>query len=425
MRAPMSDARPAYRDLGRPAPTGVEGSYTDGYAPLANAFAESLQRGEEIGAGLTVYHRGRCVVDLWGGHARLSPRTPWTRDTRAVVFSVTKGLAAMALHLLADRGRLHWDAPVCDVWPAFAAAGKEGVTHRVLFNHRAGLPALDEPFTLDEFTRDENLPRIDDALARAVPRWSPGADQGYHATTYGMYLDAVFRRVAGERVGRFLQRELFDPLGADVSLGTPASEDDRTAALFALSNAARIGHMLASLLRGDNTEARLLRDIASPGSLSRAAFLSPRIGREGVRAYNRPEVRRACLPWASATGTAHGVARAYLPFAQGGEHDGRRYLREETLSPIYSRQGWSPRDRVLHKALGWSQGFLKEEEGVFSPARESFGHSGIGGSLGWCDPVRQITFGYVMNRLDWRVRSPRCLALCAALYRCEAVREAR
>ena len=74
--------------------------------------------------------------------------------------------------------------------------------------------------------------------------------------------------------------------------------------------------------------------------------------------------------------------------------------------------------RQLGKPLGWSQGFLKEEGTVFSPNPESFGHSGIGGTLGWCDPKAQLAIGYVMNRSDWRVRSPRALALCKALYQC-------
>ena len=55
---------------------------------------------------------------------------------------------------------------------------------------------------------------------------------------------------------------------------------------------------------------------------------------------------------------------------------------------------------------------------MFSPNLASFGHPGMGGALGWCDPVAEVTIGYVMNRLDWRVRSPRALALCRALYAC-------
>ncbi|MEZ4390554.1 MAG: serine hydrolase domain-containing protein [Polyangiales bacterium] len=415
--------RSLYRNLGRAAPAGVEGSVAHGYEALAETFAAHLRQRLEVGAALTVYRRGACVVDLWGGVADQASRSPWRRDTRAVVFSVTKGLAAMALALLADRGELEWDAPVTTLWPEFGAAGKEAITLRTLFNHRAGLCALDEVLDLDDFTRPDQKPRIEEILARSAPLWTPGERQGYHATTYGMYLNAVFERIRGESVGDFLKRELFEPLDADVSLGTPASEDARIATLYPPRNGARVANMVRAYFAGDNTEARIFRSVLSRGSLSRRAFLSPRTGPEGINAYNRPEVRRQCLPWASATASAHGVARAYLPFAQGGAHGGVPYLKAATLEPVYARQGWSDRDLVLQKPLGWSQGFLKEDAGVFSPVLESFGHAGIGGSLGWCDPVNGLTFGYVMNALDWRVRSPRAVALCDALYRCEALRD--
>ena len=74
---------------------------------------------------------------------------------------------------------------------------------------------------------------------------------------------------------------------------------------------------------------------------------------------------------------------------------------------------------VLGKPMGWAQGFLKEDDGVFSPNRASFGHPGMGGALGWCDPTAQLAFAYTMNRCDWRIRSPRALALCDALYGCD------
>ena len=73
---------------------------------------------------------------------------------------------------------------------------------------------------------------------------------------------------------------------------------------------------------------------------------------------------------------------------------------------------------MLLKPLGFAQGFLKEECHVFSPGEEAFGHSGMGGSLGLADPDRDLALAYVMNRMDLRVRSPRCLTLCHALYGC-------
>ncbi len=45
----------------------------------------------------------------------------------------------------------------------------------------------------------------------------------------------------------------------------------------------------------------------------------------------------------------------------------------------------------------------------------------MGGALGWCDPVTGLAWGYVMNKMDWRVRARPCVALCRALYECEAL----
>ncbi len=404
-----------------PCPPPGHGTYADGFAPVARVFASQLQEGDEIGAGLAIYHQGRRVVDLWGGLADVALRRPWEQDTRIVVFSVTKGLTAMALAMLADRGKLEWDRPVASYWPGFAQGGKGDISVRTLFNHRAGLIGLEQALTLDHCVLPSLYPSLVRALERQRPSWEPGSDQGYHALTFGMYARELFERVAGESVGTFLRRELFDPLGADVSLGTPPSVDARVATLYPTKLVARLAKLVASAVVGSNTEQRVLRDVLSRGSMTRRAFFALRRG--DLAEYNGVPMRRSEFASGSATGSADGVARAYLPFASGGAHDGRRYLRPEALFPLHARQGWSERDRVLHKPLGWSQGFLKEEATTFSPTRESFGHAGMGGALGWCDPVKQLTIGYVMNGLDWRIRSPRALALCRALYECEPVRD--
>lgn len=401
------------------APFPARGRYAHGFEPVARVFAEHLSKGEEIGAGFTVFHKGKCVVDLHGGFADVASARPWEADTRIVVFSVTKGFVAMALHLLAERGDLHWDAPVADYWPNFARAGKERITVRMLMNHRGGLAALDRPVTLDDCTQANRWHLVREALEAQQPLWEPGEGQGYHAITFGMYARELFTRITGESLNAYLRRELFEPLGSDVYLSTPESEDERMATLYPPRNRDRVASMLRAIATAPtSTEARLARKVLAPSSMPRAAFGNPSLGHRGLAVYNELPVRRAELPWGSGTASAHGVARAYLPFAAGGSFEGRRYLRESTLAPVYARQGWSERDRVLQKPLGWSEGFLKEDRDVFGPTPEAFGHAGLGGALGWCDPVHGLAIGYAMNKLDWRVRSPRALALCRALYTC-------
>jgi CubicO group peptidase (beta-lactamase class C family) len=414
---------PAVQSLSNPAPAPALGSYEDGFEPLARRFASNLADGLEIGAGLAVYHRGRCVADLWGGLADARTRRLFEHDSRVVVFSVTKGFAAMALHLLADRGQLEWSAPVATYWPGFAEHGKEDITVATLLGHRGGLPYLDTPLTLDDCTDPARAERVLEALEAQRPAWEPGTDQGYHAITYGMYARELFERIAGEPLGPFLRRELFEPLGSDVHLGTPPSEDARMATLYPPSMGERVVRMVGSaIVDRDANEVRVARASMGRRGLPRLAFTNPATGKLGIVAYDSVPVRRAALAWASATASAQGVARAYLPFASGGAHEGRRYVTDETLHGAYARLGWSERDRVLQKPLGWSNGFLKEERHLFSPNPESFGHAGMGGALGWCDPVEELTFGYVMNKMDWRVRSPRALSLCRALYECDPIR---
>src|SRR6478752_5853515 len=156
----------------------ARGTFADGFAPVAERFAAQLRSGAEIGAAFTAYHRGRCVVDLWGGMADVARGIPWERDTRVLLFSVTKGLAAMALALLADRGLLEWDAPVASVWPGFGQAGKGAITLRTLFNHRAGLAGLDERLTMDDCLLDERKDKLRAALERQAPLWAPETMQG-------------------------------------------------------------------------------------------------------------------------------------------------------------------------------------------------------------------------------------------------------
>jgi CubicO group peptidase (beta-lactamase class C family) len=424
----MPVSSPASPQLAHASPAPCRGSYADGFAPVAEAFAGHFARSgdrelREIGAALTVYHRGVCVVDLRGGVTDVATAAPWQTDTRLVVYSVTKGLAAMGLALLADRGLLEWDAPVATYWPGFAQAGKAAITCRVLANHQAGLCALDEPLTLADCVDPARYGWLVSALERQKPLWEPGSDQGYHAITFGFYVRELFERIAGESLGTFLERELFGPLGADVSLGTPASVDARIATVYPPSKGQRVVKMLASAIVGGNAEARVLRSTLARDSLVRRAFFNPKEAEPHL--WNEAPIRRSELASGSATASAHGLARAYLPFAFGGSVDGRAYLKPASLAPLYERQGWSERDRVLQKPIGWSQGFVKEETSLFSPERAAFGHPGIGGALGFCDPKNQLTIGYVPSRLDWRVRSPRALALCRALYECAPVRDTR
>lgn len=400
----------------------ARGFIAEGYEGVARTFAAQLASGAQTGASFAVYRRGELVVDLWGGLADTKTGRPWERETRIVLFSVTKGFAAMAFHLLADRGLIAFDAPVAQYWPGFARSGKEAMTVGTLLGHRGGLAQVDQKMTLADYLDPSKKDFVVDALEKQAPAWRPGTDQGYHAITFGLYARELFERIAGEDMGAFLRRELFAPLGSDVYLGTPESEDHLFATLYPPATTERVTHMIGrAVTEPSSAEARVFKAILKKDSDARRAFTNPSTPKNDLTAYNKAPARRHNLAWASATGSAHGVARAYLPFATNGTFAGRQYLGKNIVTSIYRRDGWSDRDRVLQKPLGWTNGFLKEERHIFCPNPESFGHAGMGGSLGWCDPTEELTLGYALNKMDWRVRSLRALELCHALYDCEAM----
>ena len=82
---------------------------------------------------------GELVVDLWGGTASADGRTV-AADTVCVVASGSKGVVAVAMLMLVERGRLDLQSPVARYWPEFGTDGKADVRVADIVAHTAGLP---------------------------------------------------------------------------------------------------------------------------------------------------------------------------------------------------------------------------------------------------------------------------------------------
>jgi CubicO group peptidase (beta-lactamase class C family) len=170
----------------------IHGHVSKGFEPVREAFAENFSRRKELGAACCVYHHGEQVVDLWGGIRNKATGEPWEQDTMVLVFSATKGFAAMTMALLHSRGLLDYEERVCTYWPEFAQNGKQDVTVRQLLAHQAGLFAFNERVDRSVIA---DLDRLAMVLARQKPAWEPGTRQAYHAITLGFYEGELVRRV--------------------------------------------------------------------------------------------------------------------------------------------------------------------------------------------------------------------------------------
>jgi len=387
----------------------------DGFGAVVDTFRENFDQRGEVGAGFCVMQDGKVVVDLAGGIADPKTQRPWTRDTLAVVFSATKGWVALAFLMLEDRGLVDLDMPVASYWPSFARNGKSRITLRQLLNHRAGLSAIDQRLTLDDF---QFFAPADQAVENQRPMWNPGSKQAYSATSFGVWAQPIFRRLTGETVGSFIRREIAEPLGADIHLGLAEDEFDRVATLLPATPKDLLTKHLRNAATNRGSDGQVVRRVLQgKRSITGRAFLNPVLGRAGLKQMNNYRPLSWEMPWFNGVATARGLATLYAPLAADGASGTTRLVAPRSIKPLATRQTWAEVDGTLRKPMGFSQGFVKEETHLFSPNPASFGHPGMGGSLGWADPDTGLSIGYTLNRMDHRIRSPRAIALCHALYK--------
>ena len=377
----------------------VEGRCDRRFAPVREALWGNFRDRGERGGAVCVIADGRVVVDLWGGWADPSCTRRWQPDTLVNVFSVGEGLIAACTARLAGQGRLDLDAPVASYWPEFGAAGKDAITVRQLLSHQAGLPAVRRRLPPGSML---DWPVMTSALAAQEPWWEPGTGHGYHVNTFGFLAGEVIRRVTGATVGTLLREQIAGPLGADVHIGLPVSQDARVAQF------SWPGPPPAEVEPAGLEPDQLMEHNAyfNPGGLSGAGMINSRAW------------RAAEIPSANAHGTARGVARVYAALAAGGSLDGVTVVGTTALAAATTEQVYGP-DLVLHRPSRFGLGFqLTHPERPLGPGQAAFGHFGAGGSLGFCDPDSGLAFGYVMNQMGPRWQNPRTRALTDAVYQC-------
>jgi CubicO group peptidase (beta-lactamase class C family) len=361
--------------------SGVEGVVAPGFERVRAAFERNFSDEGELGAALCVYHAGEPVVDLWGGVADRGRAVLWSRETAAVIFSGTKGIVAICLALLIERGSLELETPVCRYWPEFRAGGKRDITVGDVVSHMAGLPGLRVRVEPDDVLDDRAMAEL---LAAQEPLVPPRSGVWYHAFTFGWLGGELVRRIDGRSIGQFFRSEIAEPLGLDLWLGLPASVESRVATLE-----------LASEWASDDEAGEL----QSPGTLAWAVRRNPALIAPDSFPWNRRAFHSAEIPGAGAIGTARSVARLYACLAEGGELNGARVLRAPTIDHLTAE-----RSRGYERLLGMPMVFacgvqLQTRLGPFGPPSDAYGHNGAGGSMHGVWPTARVAYSYVMNRM--------------------------
>lgn len=338
---------------------------------------------KRYGGAVCVYFRGEKVVDAWGG-VRDPSGAPWEEDTMSISWSTTKGVTSTALHVLADRGQVSYDAPVATYWPEFGQAGKERVTVRQLLSHQGGLHRLAGVVPDAEHLLDWDA--MTTALAAQPSDPPAGTGSGYHAMSYGWLVGEIVRRVSGRSLGTFVREEIAAPLGLDgLHIGLPEEDRHRVAPLMPPFRAVnpKVEEAVTGFLLRHGPFKRLLETSAVPGLMDLFRDVSLRVLDAEIGAAN-------------GTFTARSLGRLYATFAGDGAHDGVRLLSPGRVA-LMSAQQTTGRDYCVPIKMKWRIGY---HQGFIASLRQmpnAFGHFGLGGSGAWADPDLDLAVAYVTN----------------------------
>ena len=358
-------------------PPAVHGHADARFDKVADALAEEIACGAEVGAAIAIDIDGESVLDVWGGHADAARTVAWERDTIVNVWSSTKTVTSLAALILADRGLLDLDAPVARYWPEFAANGKQDVKVRHVLSYTSGVAGWQEPMTIDDLY---DWDKATSMLAAQAPWWEPGTASGYHALNYGFLIGELVRRTAGMSLKDFVRDEIAAPLDADFQIGADPSDAGRIAELI------------------PPPPFDIPFDALPEDDPMRKTLTNP--APEAATAHSTAW-READLGAVNGHGNARSLARMLSPISLGGRANGLELLSAPTIERIFDVQSHGP-DLVLAAPLQMGIGFgLATPEVVpFLPPEERVCFwGGWGGSMVLINPDRRATATYVMNKM--------------------------
>lgn len=352
-------------------------------AAIWKACTAAYRTGLYPALALCIRRRGQVVFDRSLGHVRgNAPFDPPDADrvvasprTLFNLFSASKMMIAMLIHLCDQRGLLHLDDPVARYLPDFGRHGKGRITLRHVLTHRAGVPHIPPEFA--DVSLLERPGEILALLANQEPRWAPGRRLAYHALTGGFLLGAVVERVTGKPLREVMAGEILTPLGfSGGNFGVPA---------------ARIPEVAVNAFTGP--------PVLPPLSQLLARALSVELA-EAVRASNDPRFLTSVVPSGNVIATANEAARFMQLLLGGGTLDGVRVFETRTIERAIAEQSYLELDLTLGAPIRYSMGFMLggRVASLFGlGTQRAFGHVGLTNVFVYADPSRDLAVALVTS----------------------------
>ncbi|HSJ03078.1 MAG TPA: serine hydrolase domain-containing protein [Verrucomicrobium sp.] len=334
------------------------------------------------GAVALVVSKDKVLALETVGQADLAGHKPMAPDALFWIASMTKPMTAVGVMMLVEEGKVDVDAPVAKYLPEFKGqmllAEKTDstvvlkkparpITVKDLFTHTSGLVGkspLEGP-SLDTLTLREAV----HTYALSPLQYEPGSKWQYcnpGINTLGRIIEVA----SGQPYAEFMQERLFTPLGMKDTTFWPSDAQ------------------LARLAKSYQP-----RSDKAPGlEETTVKYLTPPLS----------DRKRMALAAGGLFSTAGDLAHLYQMVLNGGQLNGKRYLKAETLKRMTTNQTGDMKVSFadgMHMGLGFH--IVNDPQGVtadLSPG--SFGHGGAYGTQAWIDPVRGLGIVLLIQRAN-------------------------
>ena len=349
------------------------------------------QAGMHPAIQVCVRHRGRVVLNRAIGHAwGNAPDDPpdtekvtVTTQTPFCVYSAAKAVSTTVVHMLAERGYFSLDDRVCDYLPGYTSHGKDRTTIRHVLTHSAGVPFATGPRPDLKRMVDSDYAR--EMLGRLKPLYRPGRVHIYHALTWGPLVREIVSAATGMSIRDILAKEVLDPLGFRWTNYGVAEEDVAAVAPSQVTGTPLPAPIAAAFRR------------AVGGTLHQIIPFS-----------NTPRFLTGVVPSSNTVSTAEELSRFAEILRRGGELDGVRIMRTETLRAATTEcRRLRPDLATGFAPLRWGTGYMlgSRRFGPFGrDAPGAFGHTGLVDIAVWADPERGLAAAVVSSGKPGRHR---------------------
>jgi CubicO group peptidase (beta-lactamase class C family) len=346
----------------------ISGYCEEKYIPVKKIFENYFLEQEEIGASFAIYKEGKPLIDLWNGLKNKNNKN-WEKSTIVNVFSATKGIYEIIVSILVDQNILDLEKPVSYYWDAFKQSNKREIKLKHVLSHQSGLYRFKEKITQEDLL-DWN--KIINILENQEPDYQSGKKTYYHAKTHGFLIGEIINRTTKKSLGQLVSELLSKKFGLDFFIGTPKDQ---------LSN---IAHLYE-----DKTETTI--------SSKFNAFNNPE---HEINFYNSKSWQTAEVPSMNGHGNARSISKIYDIFVNDLVLEKNILLSKLSIKKCLTESSIRI-DESLMMPIRWSNvGLILRGGWLFGKYKESFGHNGWGGSLGFADPILGIGVAYTTNKIN-------------------------